>query len=214
MEGINPIKESAHQKILRAVGKNKRVLEVGAGRGFVSEKMRENGCSVTAIEIDSRMAEEAKKRCSNVLVGNVESMQLGFKPESFDVLLFADVLEHLRFPDMVLQKTRRFLKKNGVLVASIPNVGNWRIRIKLLLGKFDFQEQGILDRTHLHFFTLKMAKALIERNGFVIEGMEFVPSVPIPNPLHIGFVDKLKEIFAGILPGLFSFQFLIVAKKA
>ena len=117
---INKLEFGSHQKLLRLVGKNKNVLEVGCARGAVSEKLRENGCKVTAVEINREMAAEARPKCDQIIRANFESDNLGLKPESFDIVLFADVLEHMGNPGKALQKARGLLKKEGRVVASIP----------------------------------------------------------------------------------------------
>ena len=203
----------AHAKLVRLVGKNKAVLDVGCGRGALAEKLAANGCSVIGIEYSKELAADAADRCEDVLVGDVQSMDLKLKPESFDVLLFADVLEHLREPGTVLQKTRQLLKKNGEIIVSVPNIANWRTRMKLLSGKFDYADQGIMDRTHVHFYTLKTARELVESSGFAVKKIETVPSFPFPNPGQAYAIGRVKQFFSGIFPGLFSFQFLIVAGK-
>ena len=203
----------AHAKIVRLVGKNKTVLDIGCSGGALAEKLAANGCRVIGIEYSKELAAEAAERCEDVLVGDVQSMDLKLKPESFDVLLFADVLGHLREPSAVLQKTRPLLKKNGEIIVSVPNIANWRTRVKLLFGKFDYAEQGIMDRTHVHFYTLKTARELVESNGFAVKKIETVPSFPFLNPGQAYAIGRMKQFFSGVFPGMFSFQFLIAAEK-
>lgn len=204
MNGFDARQGSAHMRMVRLVGNGKRVLEVGCGSGFVSEQLKRNGCTVTGIELDPERAAMAKKFCSKILIGNVEEMALDFPKESFDVILFGDVLEHLFGPEAVLRKVRPFLAEGGLLVASIPNVANWKIRLLLLKGSFDYTDWGILDRTHMRFFTRKSAKSLIEKAGFDIVAEEFVPSFPFP---------CLKSRLAGLNRSWFSYQFIFAAKK-
>jgi len=202
--GFDERKCGAHQMMVRLVGQNKRVLEVGCGKGFVSERLKQQGCIVTGIELNEEHAKRAERFCERLVVGNVESMKLDFKPNSFDVLLFGDVLEHLHNPEKVLRKLKASLNDNGLIVASIPNIGNWKIRLGLLLGKFDYQDWGILDRTHLHFFTGKTARQLLEKAGYRIVKKEFVPSFPLP---------FLKSELARLNPNMFAFQFVFAARK-
>lgn len=205
MNGFDERMEGAHQKMVRLVGKGKLVLEIGCGKGFVSEQLRKNGCAVTGIEIDKESAKKAKRFCKSVLVGNVEEMKLDFVKESFDVILFGDVLEHLLDPKAVLKKLRPFLVREGKIVVSLPNVANWKIRLGFLVGKFGYTEWGILDKTHVRFFTMKSARDLLKEAGFRVVEEDFVPSFPLP---------FLKAFFAKIRPSVFAFQFVFVAKKA
>jgi 2-polyprenyl-3-methyl-5-hydroxy-6-metoxy-1,4-benzoquinol methylase len=93
--------------------------------------------------------------------------ELPFSEQFFDVIIFADILEHLK-DTSVLSNYRRYLKNDGYAIISIPNVANWKIRLSLLLGKFDYKEAGILSRHHLRFYTLKTAKKMITDAGFQI----------------------------------------------
>jgi len=205
MNGFDERAEGSHQKVVNLVGKGKIVLEIGCGEGFVSEQLRKKGCVITGIEIDGKSAKRAKKFCKKVLVGNIEEVKLNFAKESFDVILFGDVLEHLFDPEAVLKKLRPFLAKNGKIVVSLPNIANWKIRLGLLKGQFDYTDWGILDKTHIRFFTRKRAKNLIKEAGFRIVEEDFVPSFPAP---------FLKKYFAKIRPSAFAFQFIFAAKKA
>ena len=96
------------------------------------------------------------------------------------------------------------LAENGFIVVSIPNIANWKVRLKLLLGKFDYREEGIMDKTHLRFFTKKTAVRLIEKAGYKIEKEEFVPSFPFP---------FFKKPLSRINPNAFAFQFIFSATK-
>jgi len=204
MPGFDERKQGSHQKVVALVGKNRQVLEIGSGPGFVSERLKQNGCTVTAIELDPQKARKARRFCKKVLVGNVEEMRLPFSKKSFDAVLFGDVLEHLHSPESALQRVKPSLRDNGLIVVSLPNVANWKIRLKLLFGKFEYTDWGILDKTHLRFFTRKTAAKLIEGAGYEIVKQEFVPSFPLP---------FLKALLAKAIPGLFAFEFVFAAKK-
>jgi O-antigen biosynthesis protein len=205
MHGFNKEKDSAHSQITEAVGEKNKVLEFGCGKGFVSEQMQKKFNQITAVEIDPASAKNAEKFCNRIIVGDIEEIDFSKLGKEFDVAVFGDVLEHLKKPEKTLQKTRKLLKKRGGIVVSVPNIANWKIRMKLLTGKFDYTDNGILDKTHLRFFTLKNIKKIIEENGFEIEKVSSVPSAPVPT-------KALKKAMAKIFPGVFSFQFIIIAK--
>ncbi len=202
--GFDERKDSNHSKLVCAVGKNKTVLDIGCNAGHIAKRLKENGCSVVGVEIDKEAGKKACNVCNGVIFGNVEELVFDFEKESFDVILFGDVLEHLLNPLEVLIKLKTFLKKDGVVVASLPNVANWKIRLNLLIGKFDYAEVGIMDKTHLIFFTRKNARKLIEDAGFEIVKEDFTPSFPFP---------FFKRQFAKIRPEAFASQFIITAKK-
>jgi len=197
----------AHAKLINFVGADKKVLEVGCATGSISRVLKRNRCSVIGIEIDPKSAEHARKYCDDVIVGDVESVELPYKDGFFDVIMFGDVLEHTINPLMVLKRLKRYLRDDGYIVVSIPNVANYVIRLKLLLGKFEYQEGGILDRSHLQFFTLRTAKRLITDAGFRIVKFDVTPSLPLFIP------NWLRYRIAKTFPSLFAFQFLILASK-
>jgi 2-polyprenyl-3-methyl-5-hydroxy-6-metoxy-1,4-benzoquinol methylase len=153
---------------------------------------------VLGIESDKVSAEIAKGSCDEVLCEDVEKIEeLKYPKEYFDVIVFADVLEHLRQPDKVLLNLRKYLRADGFMVASLPNIARIDIRLKLILGRFDYGDSGILDKTHLKFFTLSSAKKLFTENGFMIERIDYS-----------GRAARFR-----IMPTCFAFQFIILAKK-
>lgn len=199
---------ASHMKIVRLVGKNKRVLDVGCATGQLAKRFVENGCEVVGIELDEYAAEKAKEFCSRVIVGDVEQMiKIPFTPKYFDVIVFADVLEHLRQPERVLINFKKYLKNSGYIVVSLPNIANWRIRLKLLMGRFDYEESGILDRTHLRFYYEKSARELIVSSGYDIVKFDITPSLPLPPKL-----GSVNYFISRLRPNLFAFQFIIVGK--
>jgi len=156
-----------HMKILRYVGRGKRVLDVGCATGYLAERFVENDNDVYGNEVDSEAAMEARKHCKDVLVADIETLkELPYPEKFFDTVICADVLEHLKRPDQVLHMLKRYLKPEGLLIVSLPNIAYWRARLNLLLGKFDYEEVGIMDITHLRFFTIKTDGELVERCGF------------------------------------------------
>lgn len=149
-----------------------RALEVGCGSGHTLSLLKQQGlCDwVCGIEISPTAAEQASKRLDQVIQGNIEAMELPIEPGSIDLLLCLDVLEHLVDPWETLRRLAALLRPNGVLVASIPNVRYYRVLLPLMLGgRWDYQDSGILDRTHLRFFTRATAIELVESAGFSIE---------------------------------------------
>ncbi len=186
---------SSHMKVLKYVRSNSRVLDIGCGSGYLSKAFKDKGCHVVGVEV-SALAEAAKQHCDQLLIGNIEEMTFPFPPQYFDVIVFADVLEHLKRPDLTLMRLKRFLAPKGIVIASIPNVAHARIRLNLLLGKFKYEGCGILDLTHLRFFTLDTVKQLFTESGYEITNIDYT-----------GLGSVLK-----ILPRWLAFQFIIVAK--
>ena len=206
-ESFNQNKFSVHQKIVRLVDQNKRVLDVGCSVGTISKNMKMNGCEVTGIELDEISARKAKDYCKDVLVGDIESIELDNEYENyFDFIVFADVLEHLRNPGNVLRRFKKYLKDDGYLIISLPNVANWKMRINLLFGNFDYKDHGLLDEGHIRFFNVKNAKNLVEDAGYEIVNFD----------ITVGDINHFAQFFYKIgklCPNLLAFQFLVVAKK-
>lgn len=141
---------------LALIPERSRVLEVGTASGAMSQALKRKGCVVTGIEIDPEMASAARRICARMVVGNVEELDLDAELlESFDVVLCGDVLEHLRDPRAVVQKLARCLSADGYFVVSLPNVAHGSVRLSLLGGDFRYRSEGLLDATHLRFFTLE-----------------------------------------------------------
>ncbi len=167
-------KSTAHALVLRLVRGDKSVLEIGSATGYLSRRLVEAGCRVTAIEADAESARLAEHAGVRLICGSVEDEEiLQQVRDTFDVVLLADVLEHLRWPERTLARMRQFLKPGGYAVISLPNVANWKTRVGLLCGRFDYREEGILDRTHLRFFTKRSAEAMIREAGYDV--LEFHP---------------------------------------
>lgn len=168
---VNPDAENnSHAFALNFVGYNKSVLEVGCATGYLTKVMAERGCTVVGIELDPDAAENAEQWAERVVVGDLDEGDVWnyVKDESFDVVLLGDVLEHLRDPLASLREAVRKMKPTGYVVTSLPNVAHGDVRIALLRGRFRYAETGLLDRTHMRFFTLETIRELMSQAGLVV----------------------------------------------
>ena len=172
LEALDP--NTSLALIARLVGSEKRVLDVGCASGYQAHLLAENGCITTGIEINESAAQIAREVCDRVHVADIERSHVSeiVAGELYDVVVFGDVLEHLINPLAVLENVRNVLRPNGVVVASIPNIAHGAIRLALLRGDFDYQPLGILDDTHIRFFTYKTLRELFTKAGFEIEEIE------------------------------------------
>ena len=162
---------STHSKIVSLVPPATRVLEFGCATGYMSEVLKNRlGCTVVGVEIDRDAAAIAEKHTERVIVGDAEKIDYAAElaGEEFDVVLFADVLEHLKEPGDVLRRVRPFVAENGVVIASIPNIAHASVRLALLGGEFRYREWGLLDDTHLRFFTRASIQDLFEETGYAV----------------------------------------------
>jgi 2-polyprenyl-3-methyl-5-hydroxy-6-metoxy-1,4-benzoquinol methylase len=161
---------NTHAYALAMVGHNKSVLEVGCAIGYFTKAMVKRGCKVVGIEIDPEAAARAEEWAERVVVGDIDRGEVWdqLDDESFDVVLCGDVLEHLRDPLGALQSAVRKLKPDGVVVTSFPNVAHGDVRLSLLQGDFVYRDLGLLDRTHIRFFTLETVRELLRDAGLLI----------------------------------------------
>jgi 2-polyprenyl-3-methyl-5-hydroxy-6-metoxy-1,4-benzoquinol methylase len=159
--------------MIEMVGANKRVLEVGCATGYVSKVLTERACRVIGIEIDPEAATKAKEFCEDVVVADIETLDLveTFGERRFDAILFGDVLEHLKDPLTVLRGTRPLLDLGGFVVTSLPNIAHGSVRLSLLRGQFEYHDVGLLDETHLRFFTKASIEKLFVDAGLVVVEM-------------------------------------------
>jgi SAM-dependent methyltransferase len=173
-------------RVLERVGPGRKVLEVGCHTGYFSRVLREHGCQVVGVEINAEAAARAIDDGFDVRVGSVEDPALlADLPREFDVLLLMDVLEHLVDPWTALRGLRERLRPDGRALISLPNVACWTVRNALLRGRWEYTRDGLLDRTHLRFFTFDTARVLIRDSGFTLtEWWATMPSVPLGGKLQ------------------------------
>ena len=166
---------SSVTKIAELVGHGRLVLDVGCAHGYIAEVLKAQGCRVFGVERNAADAAQARAHCEQVVVADVEAP--GWVEElpvrDFDVVVLSDVLEHLRDPAAALRRLRGLLRPDGGFVAaSVPNVAHVSVRLELLLGSFRYEDLGILDHTHLHFYTRDSLEALFTACGFAVESID------------------------------------------
>ncbi|MCU0606286.1 MAG: class I SAM-dependent methyltransferase [Candidatus Edwardsbacteria bacterium] len=191
------------------------VLDVGCANGYIGEHLRRrHGASYLAgIELDGRLAREAGAHYDLMLEGDAEDAGVWERlPRKFDAVIAADVLEHLRRPEVALDRIRRALTDAGTLIVSLPNVAYWEVRRDLFFrGRWEYADWGILDRNHLRFFTRDSGRSLLERAGFTVTLVEPV------------FIDATGSRLAWLPlfrrwrrrhPGVFASQHIFSARVA
>lgn len=148
----------------------KKVLEVGCGRGtFAAQIKAYNNAEIWGIELVETEAELAKSIVDNIFVGKCEDIIKDLPDNYFDAVYFNDVLEHLVDPYWVLSKLKAKIATNGLIISSIPNIRNFRILKKLVVdGDWKYTDKGIMDRTHMRFFTKKSIKDMYEDLGYEV----------------------------------------------
>lgn len=170
--------EEPNRALVEAIGRPRAVLDVGCGVGLNGAAAKRKGARVTGIEIAARSAEHARRVLDEVLpidVTSDASVRQGLEGRRFDLMLFGDVLEHTPDPAGVLARLLPYLEEEGHAIVSLPNVAAWTVRLALLAGRFDYQPSGILDDSHLRFFTRASAERLVEDAGLEVLRVEQNP---------------------------------------
>jgi SAM-dependent methyltransferase len=145
-----------------------RILEVGCATGQLGRLLKARGHHVTGVELVPEVAVAARDHLDHVVTADVETDGFPFGPDSFDCIIFGDVLEHLIDPWRVLCEAVAMLSPDGCVIASIPNVQNIDVIWRLLRGRWDYRERGITDFGHLRFFTLRTIRGLFEQAGLEV----------------------------------------------
>lgn len=207
---------NAHSYLLQMAGHNKRVLELGAASGHVTQALIDAGCDVTAVEIDQDAAAGLQGIANQVLVGdlNDESFRSTIT-DAYDVVCAGDVLEHLPDPQAVMDWAARRLAPAGKLVVSVPNIAHIDVRLSLLQGNFRYQPTGLLDATHLRFFTIDTVHELVRDAGLAMVDLRRVRQEPFCTELPVEPEQVDPALVEAILedPEARTYQFVFTAVR-
>lgn len=212
---------SSHNLILRNISQRggKSILDLGCGTGMLAAALIQPNRTILGIELDKSDANEAKGRGIEVITGNVEEAIGLTSARKFDVVIAADILEHLANPRNLLENFPDLLSDpTGYAVISIPNVANLTVRIQLLFGKFNYTSRGILDNTHLRFYTKASLTKLLLESGLEIIDYEF-SSMPIemiaegriPSTLS-NLLQHILRIATRIFPTILGYQSIVIVR--
>jgi 2-polyprenyl-3-methyl-5-hydroxy-6-metoxy-1,4-benzoquinol methylase len=208
----------SHTLIVEQVGHDKRVLDVGTSTGYLAKALAQRGCGVTGIGVDLDTARLAEVHCERVIVGDVESLDVSeeLAEESFDVIVFGDVLEHLKDPRRTLLRLRPFLRPEGYVVASIPNVAHGSVRLALMQGAFQYRPLGLPDDTHLRFFTREGVEQLLKGAGFEITGLEHTTRDVFDTEIEVDAGSVPEEVLRMVRndPEALTYQFVVTARPS
>jgi GT2 family glycosyltransferase/SAM-dependent methyltransferase len=207
--------EYERSEILEAVPFGaERILDVGCGSGWLGEQLkRRQGALVCGVEIVPEAAERAAQRLDRVWNASVEEVLSEIPENSFDCIITADVLEHLGNPWAVLTSLRQKLAPGGTVVASVPNVGHWDVVQDLLEGTWHYTSEGLLDRTHLRFFTRRSVQELFWTAGLTIREFSAIPRGHGMPPALLKRLRRAGLRMTGGLEDLRVFQYLVVAER-
>lgn len=200
---------SSQGMLLALVDDGASVLDVGCASGYLARELGARGCQVVGIEYDPALAAQAREHCVEVIQGDLETMEIKdvLGERTFDTVVCGDILEHLRNPERVLEQLRRQLGPRGYLVVSVPNVAHGSVRLALLTGKFSYTGTGLLDSTHVRFYTAQTLQEMLAAGGFTVVHLAPVllgvgdsevqpdPQIAIPEPA-LRFVDSDPDAVA------------------
>lgn len=212
---FNPSKAhpyDAHSILMRLVPRGSKVLELGSASGYLSGYMEQVlGCRVTGLEADPTATAIAKTRCTEVYTADLDApnaLDVARASAPYDVLFAAAILEHLKQAETILQAAHSLLKPGAIIIVSLPNIAHWSIRLRLLRGQFEYEDYGVMDKTHVHLYTLKTGRELLEQTGYHVESIKIAGS-GIQNVLN-GLLGEQAPL---IRPNLFAYELIYVARK-
>ena len=216
--GFKDFPHSSHRLLLQWVGDTpQKVLDVGTATGFLGQALTRAGHTVVGIESDPDAAQLARSHYAALHLVDLQNLRL--LPEApFAAVLVGDVLEHMADPAAALHRLVAQLTPTGSVIVSVPNVAFVQVRLALLAGRFEYRKRGILDDTHVRFFTRRTFRRLL-----VAEGLRVVRMVGVPPPLPLlapafarwpaRFLLELASLAARVWPTLFAYQFVAEATR-
>jgi glycosyltransferase involved in cell wall biosynthesis len=212
---LKPSEDSSHGRILSILGSRppSKILDLGCSSGLLAEQLRALGHTVTGV--DHMELDGVAKRTDVFVKADLNDGIPAEVGGDFDIVLAADVLEHLVNPGVLMAEAKRVLAPGGTAIFCVPNVAHWYPRFRSTFGVFDYDQRGILDATHLRFFTRRSITKLIERQGYTIDRVE-----PVGLPLDalgaegtrsnwLRLIDHLSVV---LWPTMFGYQFIVEAK--
>jgi 2-polyprenyl-3-methyl-5-hydroxy-6-metoxy-1,4-benzoquinol methylase len=215
---------SSHGKLLSWLAQRPagRVLDLGCSDGSLAQRIRAVGHEVTGVDLTKHDA--VSERVDHFIEANLEQGIPSEAGSDFDVVVCADVLEHVREPEALLQQAKHLLGPGGSIIASVPNFGHWYPRARTALGMFDYDRRGILDHTHVRFFTRRSFERLVAAAGLVVVKRD-VTGLPVDVADRgagegeevadkLGPIAKVDRLATRLRPQLFGYQFLYELKPA
>ena len=197
----------------------RRVLDVGCGAGTLGAALKaQTGAEVVGLELFEEAAALAETRLDAVHRVDLQTLtELPYPDGYFDAMTFGDVLEHMHDPHGLLRTLRRYLADGGTIVCSIPNVKHWTVVMDLIVrDRWTYDDKGLLDRTHVHFFTLEEIGDMLDEVGFDADTVQATTIGPAPPAVEqlAGFAAAFGQPRDEVLARLNAYQYLVRARRS
>jgi 2-polyprenyl-3-methyl-5-hydroxy-6-metoxy-1,4-benzoquinol methylase len=205
---------NTHAMLVKMAGEGVRILELGASSGYMTRVLKERGNHVTAVEVDEVAAAQLKEIADVTIVADLNDPEaLAAVPGPFDVVLAGDVLEHLLDPEAVLKRAVATLDPDGAVVISVPNVTHIDLRLALFQGRFEYQPTGLLDETHVRFYTYESLLELLAASGLIVAEIERSTVAAFESEIEVDRDLVTDEVLAEALrvPEAETYQFIVRA---
>ncbi len=211
---LKPSEDSSHGRILEILGSRppSRILDLGCSGGLLAERLEGMGHHVIGVDVTEIVG--VRDRASAFFKADLNEGIPAEVGSGFDVVLAADVIEHLVKPQALLHQVHDVVSPDGTAIFCVPNFAHWYPRLRSAMGRFDYDQRGILDATHLRFFTRRSVRKLVEGQGFTVRGVEFV-GLPL-DALAMGgagarAIRAVDRLLVSLYPTLFGYQIIVEA---
>ena len=211
---LKPSEDSSHGRITKLLQHRpqSRILDLGCSSGMLAERLRGLGHQVVGVDVNE--IDGVRERTDYFIRADLNEGIPSEVGSGFDIVLLADVLEHVLSPGTLITQAREVLSPSGTAIFCVPNMAHWYPRFRATLGMFDYDQRGILDATHVRFFTRRSLVKLIERRGFAIQRIE-----PVGLPLDALGIESNKartlrltdRLLSNVWPTMFGYQFIVEA---
>ncbi len=207
----------AHRIVYDLINEGSNVLDLGCATGYFARELNKKSCEVFGVDIEKDALSIAKKYCKFVLLTDFEYISEARIPShKFDYVLLLDVLEHVKSRGELLNALHKYLKKDGTLLLSTPNIAHVSVRLSVLGGNFDYTNVGIMDSTHVHFYTRKTLLAELNNYGWEVTNL-FASAdfgqIPFISKIGKRVPKRIQWIITKLFPTLFGVQWIAVCKS-
>lgn len=212
---VDTTSQTGPANVVRLVGNGKRVLEIGCGPGSITKILAEQGgCKVTGLELDPEAIKKVTPYCVKVMQADLNSSEWPslLADDKFDVVVAADVLEHLYDPWKSLQRMVPLINDKGYIVISLPHVGHAAVASCLINGNFDYRDWGLLDRTHIRFFGLKNIENLFAQANLKIIEARYVTKLPEETEFAAGWAKLSSSVQSALMSSPHAHVYQVVVK--